>query len=174
MKGNAMEDNDTLTYGTRSISTVFKNFFENLAKTLLTKLPSSTEKYNLESFITCYSIFTIADDFCLNNTSEDKILKIIKKIDISKAAGIDRLSGYILPDGAEVLLRPISENCNLSISREVFPDACRVAKLKAIYKKGKKTDPSNYRTTSLFPVITKVTERIVHDQINTFLLNTFL
>ena len=54
-----MEDNDNLTYGTHSISTVFKNFFENLAETLLTKLPSPTEKYNLDSVINCYSIFTI-------------------------------------------------------------------------------------------------------------------
>ena len=97
------------------------------------------------------------------------MLKIIKKIDISKAAGINRLSGCLLQDGAEVLLRPISENYNLSISTKVFPDACKVAKLKPIYKKGKKTDPSNDRPISLLTVVTKVIETIVHDQTNTFL-----
>ena len=35
----------------------------------------------------------ISDDFCLSNTSEEKILKIIKNIEISKAAGVDKLSG---------------------------------------------------------------------------------
>ena len=59
--------------------------------------------------------------------------------------------------------------CNLSISRGVFPDTCRVSKLKPIYKKGKKTDPSNYRPISLLPIISKVIERIVHDQTNKFL-----
>ena len=69
----------------------------------------------------------------------------------------------------------LSEICNLSISREVFPDAYKVAKLKPIYKKGKKTDPSSYRPISLFPIISKVVERIVHDQTNKFLLeNTIL
>ena len=63
----------------------------------------------------------------------------------------------------------LSEICNLSISRGVFPDAYKVAKLKPIYKKGKKTDPSNYRPISLFPIISKVVERIVHDQTNLFL-----
>ena len=32
---NAIEENDTLTYDTRSISKIFKNFFSNLAKSLL-------------------------------------------------------------------------------------------------------------------------------------------
>ena len=32
---NAIEENDTLTYDTRSISKIFKNFFSNLAKSFL-------------------------------------------------------------------------------------------------------------------------------------------
>ena len=34
---NAIEENDTLTYDTRSISKIFKNFFSNLQKSLLIK-----------------------------------------------------------------------------------------------------------------------------------------
>ena len=113
-----MQDNDTLSYDTRSISTVFKHFFSNLSESLLIKLPP--EKYNLESVINYYSSFTITDDFCLNKTSEDKVLKKIWKIEISKAASIDGRSGHFLQDRAEVLSRPISEICNLSISRGVF------------------------------------------------------
>ena len=84
-------------------------------------------------------------------------------------AGIDKLSGRFLRDAAEILLRIICEIWNLSISRGVFPDAWKIAKLKPIYKKGKKTDPSNYRPISLLPIISKVIERIVHDQTNEFL-----
>ena len=71
---NAMEDNDTLTYDARSISTVFKNFFLSLVESLLIKLPNPPDKYNLESVVNYYSIFTIGDDFCLNKTSENKVL----------------------------------------------------------------------------------------------------
>ena len=146
---NAMEDNDTLTDDTRSISTVFKNFFSDLAKFLLTKLPNPPDNYNLESNINYYSSLTITDDFCLNKTSENKVFNIIKKIDISKTAGIDRLSGCFLRGGAEILSRPISEICNLLISRRaVFPDAGKAAALKPIYKKGEKRDTSNYGPVS--------------------------
>ena len=74
---NAMKDNKTLTYDTRSVSTVFKKFISNLVESLLNKLPNHPEMYNLESVINNYSSFTIAGDFCLNNTSENKVLKII-------------------------------------------------------------------------------------------------
>ena len=85
------------------------------------------------------------------------------------AAQIDWLSGHFLQDGAEILSSPISEIYNLSISHEVFTDICKVAKLNLIYKKIKKTDSSNYRPISILPFISKVTERIVHDQTNKFL-----
>ena len=106
---NAMKEGDTLTYDTRSISTVFKNFFWSLAESLPIKLPNSPDKYNLESVINYYSSFTIADNFCLNKTSENKALKIIKEIEISKAASMNKLSGQFLRDAAEILSRPICE-----------------------------------------------------------------
>ena len=90
-------------------------------------------------------------------------------IEISKAAGVDKLSGRFLKDGANILSKPISTLCNLSISQGVFPNACQVAKLKPIFKKGKKTDPSNYRPISLLPSISKIIERVIHDQTNAFL-----
>ena len=86
-----------------------------------------------------------------------------------KAAGVDKLSGRFLKDGANILAKPISTLCNLSISQRVFPNACKVVKLKPIFKKGKKTDPSNYRLISLLPSISRIIERVIHDQTNAFL-----
>ena len=84
---NAIEENDTLTYDTRSISKIFKNFFSNLAKSLLIKLQNHPDKYNLQSVLRHYSSFMISDYFCLSNTSEEKVLKIMTNIESSKAAG---------------------------------------------------------------------------------------
>ena len=90
-------------------------------------------------------------------------------IESSKAAGVDKFSSRFLKDGTNILAKPISAICNLSISQGVFPNACKVAKLKPIFKKGKKTDPSNYRPISLLPSILKIIERVIHDQTNAFL-----
>ena len=99
---NAIEANDTLTYDTRSISKIFKNFFSNLAKSFLIKLPSPPDKYNLQSVIRYYSSFMISDDFCLSSTSEERVWKIMINIEISKAAGVDKLSDWFLKDGANI------------------------------------------------------------------------
>ena len=56
-----------------------------------------------------------------------------------------------------------------------FPDACKIAKVKPLFKKGSKTDPSNYRPISLLPLLSKVFERVVLDQTEEFLsLNKIL
>ena len=166
---NAIEENDTLTYDTPSISKIFKNFFSNLAKSLLIKLPSPPDKYSLQSVIRYYSSFMISDDFCLSHTSEEKVLKIMTNIEIFKAARVDKLSDRFLEDGANILVKPISTLYNLSISRGVFPNACKVAKLKPIFKKGKKTDHCNYKPISLLPSILKIIEKVDDDQTNAFL-----
>ena len=97
---NAIEENDVLTYDTRSISKIFKYFLSDITKSLLIKLPNSPHKYNLHSVIRYYSSFMISDDFCLSNTYEEKVLKIMTNIESSKAAGVDERSGRFLKDGA--------------------------------------------------------------------------
>ena len=74
----------------------------------------------------------------------------MQDIKSSKAAGVDKLSGKFLKDRADILVKSASALCNLSISQGVFPSACKVAKLKPIFEKGKKTVPSNYRPTDFF------------------------
>ena len=93
----------------------------------------------------------------------------MENIEIYKASGIDKLPGRYLKDGAKILSKPISEICNLSISHGIFPNACKVAKVKPISTEGKKVDPSNYRPISLLPLISKIIEKVVHDQTNEFL-----
>ena len=93
----------------------------------------------------------------------------MENIEISKAADIDKHPERFLKDGAEILCKPISEICNVSISHGVFPNACKDAKLKLIFKKGKKVDPSNYRPILLLLLFSKIIEKVAYDQTNEFL-----
>ena len=96
--------------------------------------------------------------------SENTISNFLKEIKTNKATGIDNLSGRFLKDGSKVLATPITQICNLSIKLSTVPDECKIAKLKPLYKKGKKTDPKNYRPISLLPIISKILEKVIHDQ----------
>ena len=79
----------------------------------------------------------------MSDASEEEVLKIMTNIESSKSAGVDKLTGRFLKDGTNILVKPISAVLNLSISQGVFPNACKVAKLRPIFKKEKKTDPSS-------------------------------
>ena len=70
-------------------------------------------------------------------------------MNIDKGAGNDNLSGMFSKGGGNILAKPISKICNLSIKYSVSPTDCQVAKLKPLYKKGSTTLPRNYRPLSL-------------------------
>ena len=48
----------------------------------------------------------------------------------------------MLKDGAEILAEPISQIFNLSLCLK-FPEGCKTAKVRPIFKKGKNTEPNN-------------------------------
>ena len=82
---------------------------------------------------------------------------------------MDKLAGKFLKDGASILVNPITQICNLSIKLSVFPQKCKTAKLTPIFKKGSKTEAENYRPISLLPLVSKIIERIIHNQVENFL-----
>ena len=72
----------------------------NLAESLPGKLRDPSNKSNLKSIFLYYSNFAIHEVFHIKNTSEEKVFKMKKNIEISKATGIDKLPGRFLKDGA--------------------------------------------------------------------------
>ena len=76
-------------------------------KSLLIKLPKTPDMYILKSVIQYYSSFAVTTDFCQVGTIEEQVLKIMQDIKSSKAAGIDKLSGRFLKDGAYILAKPV-------------------------------------------------------------------
>ena len=62
----------------------------------------------------------------------------MRDVDTTKAAGIDRLYGRFLKDGADVLAKPVTDICNLSVSLNKSPNAFKLATVEPIFKKGKK------------------------------------
>ena len=68
-----------------------------------------------------------------------------------------------------IFTKPVPKICNFSIQSRIFPDPCKLAKLKPIFKKGSRKDPSNYKPISLLPWISKIFKKIVHDQMIDYL-----
>ena len=166
-----LKKDNVLYFDEKSISTIFKNFFSNLAENLVSKLPIPPNKFGISSVRSYYAKNKdlVNSSFKFSIVNREDILKILLDIKPEKAAGIDGISGRFLKDGALILAEPISQISNLSIKLSVFPSEFKTAKLKLLYKKGSKTDPKNYRPISLLPIISKIIERVVYNQTESFL-----
>jgi hypothetical protein len=164
-----LKENEQMFFEPKETSRIFRNFYENLAQSLVDQLPPAPNKYNNESTKVYYDKMNINKKFKLEEVDYDQIYSFLKQTNASKAPGIDKLSGVFIKDGAEVLAKPLSQLINLSIISSTFPDPCGIAKLKALYKKGSKTDPKNYRPISLLPLLSKTFEKVIHLQTAAFL-----
>ena len=166
----ALTENQIVKHDTKSILKTFKSFYSNLAGNLLAKLPKSPNRYTIKFVSDYYKKLSLSENFNLYATTEGYLFNILKNVEVTKAARIDQISGKLIKDGARILAKPISELCNLSMTLEGFPDACKIAKVRRpLFKKGSKTDPSNYRPISLLPLLSKLFERVVLNQTEEFL-----
>ena len=165
----ALTENQIVKHDTKSILKTFKSFYSNLTGNLLAKHRKSPNRYTIKFISDYYKKLSLSENFKLDATTEGYLFNILKNVEVTKAAGIDQISGKFLKDGARILAKPISELCNLSMTLGSFPDACKIAKVKPLFKKGSKTDPSNYRPISLLPLLSKVFERVVFNQTEEFL-----
>ena len=72
-------------------------------------------------------------------------------------------------------LTEIFDSC---IDTENFPDEWKIAKVTPIFKKGSKSDLNNYRPISVLPIVSKLLEKIIYQQLYDYLdknklLNTY-
>ena len=119
-----------------------KTFTQIWQATCLKKLPSPKNKFGIEAVKKYYKNMNLeGKSFSFRPTNHADILKLLEDVKTSKSAGIDNLAGKFLKEGASVLASPITDLCNLSISLSSFPDDCKIAKLKPLYKKEAKTKP---------------------------------
>ena len=97
------------------------------------------------------------------------VLESINSLPSKPSCGIDDFSAKLLKYVKNKIAPIITLIFNQSVATEIFPDKLRIAKVVPVFKKDNPTLISNYRPTSLLPVISKVFERILHDQITAHL-----
>ena len=87
------------------------------------KLPKPPNNFGIQSVNNYYKKCNLKERLLFAKIESDKIFKILKNFDESKAPGIDDLSGIFLKDVATLLATTITHLFNLSISSSRFPDA---------------------------------------------------
>ena len=109
------------------------------------------------------------DAFNLSQVNEETVLKHLETVNPGKATGLDNLPAKFIRDGAKHLAPPLTHIINLSLLSGKVPDELKSARVSPIYKKNSKTDPGNYRPVSVLCIISKILERVVYNQVESYL-----
>ena len=83
-----------------------------MAENLVNKLLNPSYKYGVFPVAQYYSHLGLTKKFDLLPTEKDYVFKILRDIDTSKAAGINRFPGRFLEEGTNVLAKLVTDICN--------------------------------------------------------------
>ena len=95
--------------------------------------------------------------------TEDIILKKLQKLKIAKSPGPDGLHPRVIKELMHVLVKPFAIIFQTSINTGTLPQEWKMSNITAIYKKGDKHDPGNYRPVSLTSIMCRTLESIIRD-----------
>ena len=112
------------------------------------------------------------NDFCaFGLVSEETVQQLLNKLVPGKATGPDGIGPTELKLSAPLIASSLAALFNASLSSGEIPSDFKTANIVPLLKPGKSSSslPENYRGISLLPVISKLLERIVHDEVSAFL-----
>ena len=132
--------------------------FTNVAQILAQDIPVADA--NPESYLE-----PTDHSFSLQIPSVDIVSNILSKIDEKKATGLDMIPNKLLKMAANIAAPSLTPIFSKSILTGIYPNDWKTAKVTPLFKKGIKSDPNNYRPISVIPIISKVFERIVYNQL---------
>ena len=87
------------------------------------------------------------------------------KVKTAKSFGTDNISSYFLKLSLPVIENSLAFMFNTSIKTSMFPDSWKIARVTPIYKNRDRADKSNYRPMSVLPVISRLFEKLVTNQV---------
>ena len=91
--------------------------------------------------------------------------KQLSELKVDKAYGPDGIPPWFLKENAHEISKVLTDIYQDCIDTGTVPIQWKHANVCAIHKKGKKSDPSNYRPVSLTCIASKVLEHIVHSHV---------
>ena len=109
--------------------------------------------------------FKVVDETCIG--------KQIDRLGSKKATGCDGISAKLFKLDKPSIVRPVTIMVNHSFRTSEFPDPLKLAQVAPIHKKNSTMEKGNYRHISILPVISKIDERSINEQLSEFFESHF-
>ena len=147
------------------IATELNKFFNGIGTELSNKIHTDNTKQ--QEYIN--NIHEQNTRFKFKNITADDITKINKTLKPKLSAGPDGIPSVIIKTILQKIPRVLANIINSSLHSGIVHNRLKAAIIVAIYKKGSKTDPNNYRPIALINAISKVLEKVVAHQLRMYL-----
>ena len=156
--------NGSVYFESKDIATKMNDHFCTIGPKLKQKLPECEEN-SYKKFL----LPNIMNSFYLNDVLFEEVYKEIEKLNPRKSTGPDGIGIKIVKLCPEIFAYNLTKVYNKSISEGIYPDELKTARVLALYKKGSKSDPNNYRPISILSCFNKIFERLVCKQLLSYL-----
>ena len=99
---------------------------------------------------------------------ESAVYSLLNHLDVKKSIGPDGISAKFLREIASEISSPLTKLFNKSLETGVFPNEWKHCNVTSVFKSGFKDNPSNFQPISVVPVVAKILEKPVAQQLSTF------
>ena len=148
------------------LSETFNTHFASIGPKLIEKIPCDENDGSYLEYLNCH---ISSHNFEFKSTTPSRVCSLLDKLCKSKATGLDKISAKLLRYCSDLLSNSLAVIFNCSINTGIFPDEWKCSKVIPLFKHGERSDLNNYRPISIIPVVAKVFERIIYDQMYAFL-----
>ena len=157
-------DNQTIN-DPKLMANAFNNFFASVGP--------NTDKAIPKTPISPLSFLRdrVANNFFFKATSIAEVMTIVLRLDVSKSAGPSDVPIYVLRISAPIIIPHLVSIFNQSFETGICPDLMKLAKVIPIFKSGSKLSVTNYRPISLLSIFSNFFGKLVHKQLNEFLIS---
>ena len=174
-----LEENGSLLKDPEEISRIFVNYYTHILEHSTGNPPvqipflSNSPNGKIDEILSYYedheSIMAIKNkftnlSFTIPEPTEQEIYDILKTLDIKKATGVDTIPPKLIRLSADLLKTPFTKSLKFYISKYIFPDKMKPARVTPIYKnpkEGSRLDKTCYRPVSVLTTFSKVFERFI-------------
>lgn len=146
------------------VAEVFNQYYITASQKLEPK--SSTPHQNTQ---TQHEKRNITPTIFLRPVNEPEIKNTIQKLKNTNSTGVDKIQIRTLKETCNHITKPITHIINLMLCTAKFPQQLKDSIVIPIYKNSDKKDIKNYRPISLLNNISKIFERVLHEQITDFI-----
>ena len=152
----------------KEIANGINDYFANVGPNLANKIPDVCDTSNIPQRYNDKR-GEHSGVFNFNFVDEQYVLKHLKSLANNKAIGVDNISAKLLKASAEEIVVPLTYLVNFSLMTGTFPQNWKIARICPVFKGGIRNEPCNYRPISILPLLSKIVERAVFDQLYPYL-----